>query len=304
MEGTEISTSPPSGRRLKILETPEFRQAAEAIRSALERLHDQYAPIVERARTLQAEASAIEIDDEDSCAFADHWVKHEVMGTQDSAIEIVGPWTDFGNTIHKSFVALRSVVVDACKSARITIDEKDRAYRVRVEREKAERERLECVEREARERQAGALVAVETIHAQLSFAAECMERDRELADTAKEAEESGDAEMATALREQIGEQAAPPPLTQAPLFVDPPVVAQAPEVPKLKGTHTRDNWKHRIRDADQARRSIHERPEYWHLLVFDTRALDQMAKANRENLSKLIPGIEAWNDQGISRGRR
>jgi colicin import membrane protein len=114
---------------------------------------------------------------------------------------------------------------------------------------------------------------------------------------AQKAEKKGDVAKAQELRAQA-------PLAAAPV--------QAPEVPKLKGGHTRTVWKGRLLGATDAERKaakikliqfVAKNPQWEHLLEVDESALNKVAGSLRENLGTTIEGVEGYPDTGFVRGR-
>jgi hypothetical protein len=301
---TKTALQPEAERRIAILERPEFREALDALRTQLERLHEEFAPILERALSLPDQADLIEVTDQESLEFADEWARTQVLETKVEAERIGKPWTQFGNVLHKSFVALLKLAVDPCDAAVLKVNRKTIEHHNRVKAEREEAERKARLERERIERERKA----EQDRLQKEADEKAAAERKRVEELAREADRQGDTETAEAAREYAQTiesepvRLAPQP-TPLPLF-------STPEPAKVKGTAIPDNWKGRLCDPEGEsfeRLILHVAKDVKarkHVLALDQTAANREAKNHEAELAAIWPGLEAWNDQGVRRGKR
>lgn len=80
----------------------------------------------------------------------------------------------------------------------------------------------------------------------------------------------------------------------------PPVVAAQP-ITNIRGVSTRDNWKCEITSVLQLVIFIATHPEHINLLMVNTTAANQLAKAQKSGMK--LPGLRAYNDVGLTKRR-
>jgi hypothetical protein len=165
---------------------------------------------------------------------------------------------DLANRAHKSLCATIARLVAPHAAARAILERKSFVFHQEQRRIADERARL--LQEEARRQ----------------------EEDRMLAEAA-EAEKRGDKATAEAILEQP---------------VETPVVYVAPQVAKVEGQTTRDNWKARVADLSALQKFVAENPNFSHLTEPAMPALNALARAQKGTLR--IPGVEAYNDPGRS----
>lgn len=309
---TAVATATERLNHLELLERPEIREALTTLRTALERLHEEYAPIVNEAKRLPGQAELVEVVDQPSYEFANQFVREVILPVRDRAKEIIDPYTEAGNIFHKAMVSLRKLVTEPgnkqssspVEHAIRIIDGRCMAYNQDQEWLRREAEAREAAERERLELKAKCEAVWSTIWWLAAAVAEAELKKAELAKIAETAEQEGDKEAAEAIREEMQTAPLPPPLE--PEIVIPPMAPPAvlPDKPKAEGTSLRKNFKARLASIMSLVAFVAQHPEHHGLLLLNQTAADKLAKAYEEKLGQIIPGLEAWNDAGISRKRR
>lgn len=298
-------TAPATRAELAPLDSPEFQEAALAIRNALETLREAYAPLLARAQSLPRQARAmLPIDSPEANELVQGWARDRAIATKDAVLELLTPWTRFGDVIHKSFVELRKLGTGPADEALDLINAATKQWHAEVERLRQEAEDRARREREAAELRARVLEGVERFAGIVTWLAGAIQEDAQRKAAAKEAEQRGDAEVAKALEEQVGQHAPPPEPEPARV---PEVVAPAtglvPGWSSSSGATIRKNYKARVTDMMALIRHVAAHPEYVNLLELNQAAADKLAKSLEQRLSKAIPGLDAWNDPSVSRKR-
>lgn len=283
-----------------ILRDPEVREALEQVaRLALEELARDFSPIYERARSLPQEAGLIPVTSEDEHGFIRAWLADEVDGTEEAAKRLLDPIATFLHRLHRSFTGLRGLVTDETKRAREVAKPKILAWANELDRRRREAEEQARREREAAELRVVVGRAPYLAHVGISQWAEIEIGEREKHEAAERAREAGDLEVADAIADEIGKIEEP--TIQPELEPVLPLVAAPVSVPeKPKGIAK--NWRARLTDRMKLIRYVAAHPEYENLLELDQGAADRLAKALEDKLA--IPGLEAFNEPTVRRGRR
>jgi hypothetical protein len=294
---------------LPILAEPEIQQAIARLRVALEELAEQYAPILDRAKSLPEEAALLQIVDTDTDEFAMAWLRSEQIPTLDAIAESIGPWKKLADKVHSAFVALERLGLDPAKQAREIINAKRRSYAEQVERGRQEAQRRAREEAAAAERcrilEAGPYVFATAV----SQVAELLKQDEDRRKAAEEAARRGDAERAEAIKAEVGKNYEPPKtqLELRPIAPTPPPPVVIPEKPK----GIAENWRARFtaaleEEAAHVRliRFVAEHPEWRMLLPVDWSAADKAAKSLKAKLGDVVVGLEGYDAQTVRVGRR
>lgn len=286
---------------LPLFDDPDVQAALAKLRSSLEGLAVEYAPILAKARALPEIARQIEVNSQEEYEFLMAWRSDQVAALDEEAGELLDPWAGFAHRVHRAFTGLRGLVTAETERAREISKPRLVAWDERV---KAERRRLEeeaRVQREAAERLARLHRGIYLFGVAVSQVAELAERKRKTDEAAAEAEKAGDAKVAAALREAAERPAEPtiqPMLPNIPPAAPPPVVM--PEAPR----GIAKNYKARVDNKMALIRFVAEHPEHENLLDVAQGPADKLAKAYEHRLAEIIPGLAGINDPTVRSARR
>lgn len=295
------------------------------------RIEVTIAPFVKKQRDLGKKIASLEISDQKSRDRASEYLS-EINRNQEEASEIVDPMIELANYLHKSLTGQRKSVVTLRDENKATLSKKLRVYDEAVaeeqrKRDRAAQEKAAQEERERRKKQEDEARAKRLQDEKEAQAKrdEADKKKREADEAAARARQGGDfkaaasanaeaeraGELARAAESQVEESREVELMTSAAVH-DPIDIGHVvgEQVAKKAAESWVDNWKARennfagivkfIAGIQQDRPLAH--PELLALLKLDQKTADDMASAQKENLS--IPGLTAWNDKFMRGSKR
>lgn len=264
-----------------------------------------YEPLRDTALALPNQARLFTIDDREELEFANRWTRENVLARMDAIKEFFRERKARARAVWQDFVDLEKNGLEPCELAlkimnRGTLDFENREEAKRKQAEAEARARQKEAERQAAEEARARREEAERKHAE-----ECRAKDEARAAGAAAAEKGGDTEIAEALRSELG-QHKPAPVPELPLpVVTPPV--HMPEPPRRGGggggTGIRKNYKARVTNKTALIKFVAEHPKHENLLDVNESAGKRLAGTYEERLEQVIPGLQGYNDPGVSRRR-
>lgn len=234
-------------------------------------------------------AEAWDIADHETAALATQEVQTiagRLKALEEKRTGIVKPLNEALGNINALFRAPREFLEGQKKLLGDKVANWNMAERRRIEEEQRKRDEEARTERDRLAREAAEREAQSRAEAQ------------RIADEAKKAQEAGDAGKAAELALQAqqtaaaGRQDAIALQSQAAAVVSAPVI----EMPQVKGVVARQTWKARVTDKQALIAHIAQHPEFLELVEVSQSALNQLAKAQKQNMK--LPGAEAYIETG------
>lgn len=279
----------------------EASAASESQRSEREVLGEEMRA---NALSLPEQAQVIEIASSEEFEFAAEWLRSVLVPLKDQIRQTFRPHIQRAHELHRMLCADEKRFMEPIERAEAIVKTTMGGYHARVESERRAAEQRARIEQDARETLERARAASTVIAGAISYAAECLEVDREREEAAKQAAEAGDDQVAAALREEVGkhDDVEPPPPPQPTLFVEPLPATSVPEKPRADGASVKVLYGARLTNADACFEAAYRNPALRSLWKFDQTAANQMAKAQRERFA--IPGVELVKESSVAIRRR